>query len=1173
MALIRSPDDFRIYAGKIQTRWDLLIGGTLQHPELGIGTVKNVLVRNGLFGSVKIVIGFEENEKTLPADILRIITRMTFPISRWKEIEEAGLDISQLHAPDITEEIKPDTLNHELPISTIPEPNKINGTPNADALEFTDADEEQHDAIQPTDLPTPRFKENEEISLRVEPTKRGIIRNVMALENEHWNYEVYFSQNEIRIFEENELEKPNAEVIIGYDREFLRDLLILKLQKPLEDNLYSAYASKTKFEVYQFKPAIKFLRNISQRLLIADEVGLGKTIEAGIIYLELQARLQLARVLIICPSGLRYKWQDEFKSRFDEDFDVLDKQTFIRFVERYNSQGENTRLRGIVSLELMRAEQMGNLIRTANIQFDLVIIDEAHHCRNSETLSFRLAALLEERSYALLLLTATPLQTSNQDLFNLLKIMEPGEFDEFTAFESRLSPNTYINEASHFLQMRDHHAALCSLKRVEHTDQRSRFITNPYYRELINLLEKPELTNKELIFAQRNIQDLNTLSLFFTRTRKRDVVIKPPIRTAKTIIVPFSDEEMEYYENVIRFIKAIYIMQHPGTQVYTWVTIMKERQVASCLSGFHRQFQRELQQKYEPTTEEETFDFSAATEEAEDFLYSDPYRKTLGEIANFLKNWQTPTDTKFRLFIEAVKGIFEKEPESKIIVFSYFIGTVDYLYDMLNSQGMRTLKMHGGKSKSNSVDERQKTIENFRDNPEIRVLVSSDVGAEGLDFQFCDTIFNYDLPWNPMRVEQRIGRIDRFGQLSPRVRIYNFVIKDTIEERILLRLYERIGLFKHAIGDIEEILGEEINELAKILLSKKLTAEEEAYQFELTARNIERREQELEEFEQKKLQFMGQDAIFANQVQQTLDAGGYVSKNEMAALVETFVEDCDPLSKIEFNPEKDGTYCLRVNDHLNAYIRNFIMEERKGDLTCRSFLERLRSGHEYPLTYTSEVAFERKPLEFVTARHAIAQSAVHYWRSQPPQGDMFYKVRVSASKELIGEYHFFIFLLENKGFKTSIQLLPIVVNAISGKVNNKLGNKFLRLVQNDLIFDKVVQTRTEIKSFDNSRQAALKYIASIRKEQTDQYQKENEMLVNARRTALSQSYEAKKRRIEGAKAKTMDTKIQRMREGELRNLTSRYQFEINKLVLNDVVVSFMLQMQGYLIINSEEPID
>ena len=1179
MLVIRTPDDFRRYAGKSQEKWDLLTGGTLEHHVFGIGVVRSITVKPGFFGSVQIKIQFNTQEMIFTPSVFNHVKGLAFSSLRVMDLRKLGLNTTQLKVPDHglpNKPFKPDVQIPRPALETAAQtepPRFQHDQPSPLTAEQSDETALKHlqrEQTAPPDseeiireTPLPKFAVHEKVSLRQEPGKTGFIQSEPVFGAGQFNYDVFFSANEQRIVAEKDLMPIPKELHFNGEREFLRDLLMLKLQKPLEDNLYSAYASKTKFEVYQFKPALKFLRNASQRLLIADEVGLGKTIEAGIIYLELQARLDLARVLIVCPSGLRFKWQDEFKSRFDEEFTVLDSAGFNHFVHEYREHGQNTRLRGIISIELLRLHEPATALTDENILFDLVVIDEAHHCRNSETLTNRMATILEDHSDAMLLLTATPLQTSNRDLFNLFKIMEPGEFDEFEAFERRLDPNIYINDASRLLEKGDYQNALKTLRKVEATSQRQRFQANPYYRELVSLLEKEKLTKHELVAAQRSILDLNTLALFFTRTRRRDVVEKPPIRTAETIKVTFTREEMDYYTHVIAFVKESYIHSHPGMPVYTWITMMKERQVASCISAFHKKFKEDLHSPEAIKTEEEGFDFPITLEFPADFLGSQTYHKTLDEIASYIKEWKAPEDTKYKMFIEALGKILAEAPGTKVLVFSFFRGTVDYLQDHLEREGIRALKMHGGFK----VVDRQNIIENFRENPEVNVLVSSDVGAEGLDFQFCDTIFNYDLPWNPMKLEQRIGRIDRFGQQSLRVRIYNMVIDETIESRILMRLYDRIGLFKRAIGDIEVILGEEINTLAELIFSKILSPQEEAELVELAARNILRREQDLDDFEQQRLQFMGQDVIFANRIQQTLDEGGYISENEMCALVGSFVEKVDSLSKLECNPENDGTYTLLPNDALDHYVRHFIMDQRRGDLTSQSFLKRLRPGREMPMTFSGEKAYERKPLEFVTARHPLTQSALAFWRSHPPLGETAYKVQVTGETDLAGEYHFFIFLLDMQGTKSSILLQPVVVDPRAGKVHARLSREFLNLTQKDLALDRHVVTSTDMESFSFSGRIASRHILALRAGFEERFRKENEMFINARKFALAQSYEAKQKRIISALEKVSEERIIRMREGELRNLALRHDFQLAELVRRtDVAVSHALALQGFLVV-------
>lgn len=1164
--ILRTPDDFRRYAGRLQERWDLLIGGTVEHPIHGIGVVRSIILPTKILTRPRVVIKFDEREQFIKFSEFYAIKRMTFPVSSMLHFRKEGVDISELPAPQIPQESKSS-------ISTVPEPE-----PLADEKQIPSANEIPADtglqsagvlSEETTDVvpkPDPFFSIGRKVCMRTEPTKVGMVRKEPEFLEGKWMYTIFFSADDESIITEKDLKGFHEEIRFASDIEFLRDLLLLKLRLPFGDNLYSAYASKTKFEVYQFKPALKFLRGNSQRLLIADEVGLGKTIEAGIIYLELQARLDLPRVLIVCPAGLRLKWQDELKSRFDEEFRLYKKKAFLEFADHYERNNGSERMRGIASLQSLRGAEVVNRINAANIHFDLIIIDEAHHCRNAATLSHRMAVALEEQSDALLLLTATPLQTSNTDLFNLFRIMDPGEFDNFATFEERLTPNKYINRASEILRTGDHQNALTTLQKVERTSQRARFRSNPYYEDVVNLLSKPRLTKGELISAQESLLDLNTLSFYFTRSRRRDVVSNAPIRTAETIMVDYSPDEKEYYNNVINFIKRKYIVEHPGKPVYTWVTMMKERQVASCISAFHQKF-HETVDEYLKLTDEDLPDQIFFVDLAAIFIDGEPYRALMKNTAELLRDSDIQVDTKFDMFFSALKKILNEEPDAKVIVFSYFTGTVEYISKKLNQKDIPTTYIHG----KVPVPRRQVIIDQFRDDPSIRVLVSSDVGAEGLDFQFCDTIFNFDLPWNPMKVEQRIGRIDRFGQKSNRVRIYNLVIEGTIESRILMRLYDRIGLFKAAIGDIEEILGTEIKTLVEMVYSQNLSPEEETLKVEQTAENIIRRRKQLEEFEKNSLQFMGQDAIFKSRLQQTLDEGGYISENELCALVESFINSYDPSSDLDCNPEKDGTYTFLPNNDLDKEIRSFIIHGCKGDKSALDFLTRLRVGREMPMTFSSERAYERKPLEFVTARHPLTQCARHYWENIPKESELCYRVQVEGDPALAGEYHFFIYTLEMRGTKNKITLEPLIIDPRTGDMHPALSRDFLHLTQKDKEMNRHFYRTDDLDGFRSSEDRARRQMTALRDQQEAAFRKENAMFISARKTALAQSFEAKRDRIQRQLEMVRDPNIHRMREGELRNVTARYEYKMDTLDSSaDVTVSFSLHLKGILVISSDE---
>ena len=308
-----------------------------------------------------------------------------------------------------------------------------------------------HDSLE---LAPPLFEAGAQVSLRSNPKSVGAILDVHRRNNGNLEYKVFFGTDDQGWFPENSLRpvvpvdnSPRA----ADGSKFLKDMALIKLRSNLSDTLYSYRASRTKVEPYQFKPAIKFFESSSQRLLIADEVGLGKTIEAGIIYLELKARIDASRVLVVCPSSLRTKWHDEMFNRFNEDFRILDRADLREQLQRYHDHGDAVRFRAIVSMETIRGEDIATLIEEVGLRLDLVIIDEAHHMRNPGTLTHQIGRALSDASDSILLLSATPIHLRSSDLFSLFRILDEGQFDSVQEFEQMREPNIHINRASRTL--------------------------------------------------------------------------------------------------------------------------------------------------------------------------------------------------------------------------------------------------------------------------------------------------------------------------------------------------------------------------------------------------------------------------------------------------------------------------------------------------------------------------------------------------------------------------------------------------------------------------------------------------------------------------------------------------------------------------------------------------
>ena len=292
----------------------------------------------------------------------------------------------------------------------------------------------------------PRFAPGERVVLKSQPEgPPGIIAKVFE-DNAEPQYEVFFGGfNSERVYpERNLMPEGGAEALRGpvdylrqwrlADADGLRGFLTLaKLTTPLDDNLYSFVASRTERLSYQFKPVLKLLDSPYSRLLIADEVGLGKTIEAGIILTELQARSPLEHVLITCPSSLMAKWREELRERFDLDFELVDGPRFRDAIADIGRGGGDP-WRLIGSLELMRRAENLEALVEHRPHFDVLIVDEAHHLRNRGTRTNELGETLTMLSQAAVFLTATPLNLGREDFFELLRLLVPEEFHDYGTF-------------------------------------------------------------------------------------------------------------------------------------------------------------------------------------------------------------------------------------------------------------------------------------------------------------------------------------------------------------------------------------------------------------------------------------------------------------------------------------------------------------------------------------------------------------------------------------------------------------------------------------------------------------------------------------------------------------------------------------------------------------------
>ena len=950
--------------------------------------------------------------------------------------------------------------------------------------------------------------------------------------------------------------------------EFATFLILKKLVTPLSDNLYTFYNSRTQFEAYQFKPVLKFLNSVDQRLLIADEVGLGKTIEAGIILEELDARLKgLSRVLVVCPATLVQKWQGELRSRFSEEFRILRSADVAHFLDRYATYGDAEQLRGICSQETLR--RFTDDLKEHRVHFDLVVVDEAHHWRNPDTRLSELGEVLSEYADSLLMLTATPLHVGSENLFNLFRIMLPEQFGDFAVFQNLIEPNQFINAASGLLSQPG--AALRALREVEGTSQKARFLANPYYQECVDLLsQKQDLAPKEVVHIKRRLVELNSLSHIFTRTKKRDVEVQFPARQARTVNVEYSPEEMDFYNSVTDFVETRFIADWDSAQGISFARIMPQRQVASCIPAMRSYLKDQAGAK----TLLRLRDW-----EGDDIGERANGRSSIGgneqEAAKRLLRAMDrlgSRDTKFTQFLDALRNLdvefSEQGISPKVIVFSYFKRTLDYLNSKLADCGYakQCVMIHG----DINPKIRERTVERFRDNPEIKILLSSEVGSEGLDFQFCNVMFNYDLPWNPMRVEQRIGRLDRYGQQSDKILIYNFSTKNTIDDIILARLYQRINLFERYIGDLEVILGDQIASLTREMFNPRLNSEQKADRAEQTAIAIENQIKELEEFESQSSKFLGQDDFFNEEISAIKESKRFITSQEVQLLLSSFLGMVGTTTTLRSTRrERKNVYVLRADEEFRRFVRAFSDGMNGREEVIRD-LER-EGGT--PVTFEVEEASADRQLMFLTIHHPIIRSIVKYLSEQDMGLKPTAALRIVSPTAQPGDYLYFIYMLEEFSLRKTLKLVPLLVNLHDHDVvhvADALSDQFIGLTPGAEGFASSVEGLFQADDVEQCAELADEYIAMMKDDEETSLLKSNDTLVNARKEAINQSYKMKTNRVQQtlgnilADSKPADERLVRMYRARIRNLEDQLRKDEQELEeKRGVHVGFHLLASGF----------
>ena len=760
------------------------------------------------------------------------------------------------------------------------------------------------------------------------------------------------------------LEDRLRELHFGTLGDLARVLTYHKISSNLSNVYYAMQASRTQFYAYQFKPVYKFIESVNGRILIADEVGLGKTIEAGLIWLEAQARTDAKRLLVVCPPMLRDKWKKELKFRFNTKAEVYDSKGFRSLLEDFQREGTGFQCAAVCSLNTIRQDSVQEALsefESSPFKFDLVVIDEAHHLRNSNTKSHAAARILSDITEAMVLLTATPIHLGNQDLYRLLNLLDSNEFNDVWQFGRIINENEPIVMAQNLL--RGHPPRLTEAREqlLQLTDYASFENNSNLYRSLELLDGMDAKDHASVVEVGLLLEKLNLLSSHISRTRKREVTEWRVIRESTSLAVQFTEQEAAFYQAVTHSVQDR-IERFSQNKISAFALMMPQRQMASCIPAMVDYYRNDVRGTAE--VDEEILDgLGVLDDDVDPPTDLDSWL----ELEQIVDGWNPDTtDSKFNALLSALKDRFQREPDVKVIVFSYFKKTLAYLNRRLSEAGFGPVVIHGDVL----MEDRTDLIELFKTNSKRRVLLSSEVGSEGIDLQFCRIMFNYDLPWNPMKVEQRIGRIDRMGQKAEKISIVNFAVGNTIEEKILNRLYERIGIFERSLGDLEPILGELTQELSFDLLRRRLTPEEETKRIEQTLLATENRRQQEVELADQSTVFLGSADYILEQIGVARELGRRITSDDLRRFVEDFFETNDYFgSSIRWDKPQEGMVSIKLSSKartdLHWYCRN-----QNPPMTSK-----LTSGEDATevLVIDSELAQSKGSLEMLTHFHPLIQ--------------------------------------------------------------------------------------------------------------------------------------------------------------------------------------------------------
>ncbi|MCM1214750.1 MAG: SNF2-related protein [Lachnospiraceae bacterium] len=982
-----------------------------------------------------------------------------------------------------------------------------------------------------------------------DPTTRGIVMSITDI-GDTKKYDV-FVDGQFKTYYSGQI-APVAEtdscnwVDINTFRSYLT---AYQINNPSNRDLYSLNSARIDFVPYQFRPALKLIHADEPRILIADSVGVGKTIEAGLIIKELQARSELENILIICPKPLvaERKWELEMK-RFDEEFIPVTGSELRQIISDTDRDGEwpVRYSKTIVPYSVLDGRTYhGDTGRKSTFfglkgldpapHFDLVIVDEAHHIRNGsmekeKAFEYKCVKYFCDHADAVVMLTATPLQTKDDDLFTLLNVLRPDVFFDKPAFNLMARPNAHISAASSLIRKAAKNwqeQAVRELEGVLETQWGENVIAvNPAYASILQILQQEKITREERVRLISDVESLHSFHSMLNRTRRKDIQ-DFCIRRPFTLAVEFTPAQQALHDELLRFEQNALMQLHGDARSIPFMMSTIKRQAASCIFGLAPHIRDLIRRRFVQMDGD-------SDSEMPGFEFSGTGAGALEELAQNLLQMADSLPEEDPKFDQMMTVIREKQAaeNNKIIIFSTFRFTLGYLKEKLIKAGFRVDQVDGSVKDAVRQDLRAR-FELPKSDPEaLDILLFTEVGSEGLDYQFCNMMINYDLPWNPMKIEQRIGRIDRRGQKSEAVSIYNVITNGTVDADIYYRCLMRIGIFESSIGECEEILGEIAERIDQIVVVPTLTEEERKIKLEQMADNEVRKIQEMNRLEEEEKEFFGFDLSEYMTSQEIHKAENpWLSQKNLQIMIEQYMEE--RLGK--------GTYFLGESDvkqlRLSATARELLREDFRKLPAGRNAVRRswdiyLKGKNPmHPVTFDSEAAEKNRDAFFITAMHPLARQAAEYYNLNK---QAYIRVQYANDDLPTGTYYFSVYAWSYVGLNPHFRLMIIC--------------------DNDIIADELPDILQEsqngapaVKMLPSDWDALEKKHVKLWMEEKRNEVKEAENAATFKIESLTNNFRNLQRTLEQKIIDTASESIQRMYTGELESARERYEVKVQSI--------------------------